>query len=174
MGKVAIEGMKFYAYHGYYEEEQLIGNEYVVDIYMDTNFAKAANGDDLEGTINYENVYRIVKMEMQKKSKLLEAVAQRIINRLKSVFDTMETLTVRISKLNPPIGGEVQRVWIESTENYSVKCAKCGKMFLSHLKDDNWTKHGQIYPETRATLTRTYGSMICKACLEPHFIKPKS
>ena len=171
MGKVALEGMKFYAYHGYYDEEQTIGGEFVIDIYIDTNFAKAASSDELEGTVNYETIYRILRMEMQKKTKLLEALAQRILNRIKTLLDTIEQITIRISKLNPPIGGEVGRVWIEMSENYQVKCGKCSRTFLSHLKDDNWTKHGQIYPETRATLTRAHGGMICKSCLKPYFIK---
>jgi 7,8-dihydroneopterin aldolase/epimerase/oxygenase len=172
MGKIAIEGMKFYAFHGYYEEEQKIGNDYQIDIYIDTNFSKAATKDDLEGTVNYETIYRIVKIEMQKKTKLLEALGQRILDRIKGLFDTIENITIRISKLRPPISGDIARVWIEMSENYQVKCGKCTKTFLSHLKDDCWTKHGQIYPETRATLTRNHGALICKSCLEPHFIQP--
>lgn len=171
MGKIAIEGMRFYAFHGFYEEEQVVGNEYQVDIYLDTNFSKAAEGDNLEGTVNYETIYRIVKMEMQKKSKLLEALAQRILDRIKHVFDTIENITIRLSKLNPPISGDIQRVWVELTENYQVKCGVCGSTFLSHLPDDGWTKHGLVLPETKATLTRNHGKNICKKCLTPHFIQ---
>lgn len=172
MGKIAIEGMRFYAFHGFYDEEQKIGNEYEVDIYVNTNFSAAATKDDLAGTVNYETIYRIVKIEMQKKTRLLEALAQRIIDKMKTIFDTMESVTIRISKLRPPISGDIARVWIEMSESYEVKCAKCAKTFLSHQKDDCWTKHGQIYPETRATLTRTHGPLICKSCLQPHFIQP--
>lgn len=171
MGKIAIENIKIYAFHGYYEEEQKIGAEYTIDVYLETNFTKAASSDELEGTINYETITRIIKTEMAKKSKLIEHVMQRIINRIKTIFDTIEILTVRISKLAPPLGIEVARVYVEHTENYTQKCAKCGKNFLSQIAGDNWTKHGLIYPETRATLTRTFGAAMCKACLEPHFIK---
>lgn len=172
MGKIAIEGMRFYAFHGFYDEEQQIGNDYQVDIYVDTNFSTAATKDDLAGTVNYETIYRIVKIEFQKKTRLLEALAQRILDKLKAIFDTIEAVTIRIAKLRPPISGDIAKVWIEISENYEVKCGICSKPFLSHQPDDCWTKHGQIYPETRATLTRNHGKLICKKCLTPHFIQP--
>jgi len=172
MGKIAIEGMRFYAFHGFYDEEQKIGNDYEVSVYVDTNFAAAASKDDLAGTVNYETIYRIVKIEMQKRTRLLEALAQRIIDKIKALFDTIETITLRLAKLSPPISGDINRVWIEISEDYRTKCDKCGKIYLSHIAGDGWTKHGQIYPETRATLTRTHGKNICKSCLTPHFIQP--
>ena len=175
MGKIAIEGMRFYAFHGFYEEEQSVGNEYKVDIYVTTDFSKAAQSDNLEGTVNYETIYRIVKIEMQKKTKLLEALAQRIIDRIKHVFDTIESITIRLSKLNPPISGDIDSVWIELSEDYQVKCGICSSKFLSHLPDDGWTKHGLVLPETKATLIRNHGKHICKKCLTPHFIQmPKA
>ena len=69
MSKVALEGMQFYAFHGFYEEEQLIGNYFVVDVYVDTNFMGAAQSDDLGGTVNYETIYFICRLEMKKTSK---------------------------------------------------------------------------------------------------------
>lgn len=120
MSKVALEGMQFYAYHGYYEEEQLIGSHFVVDVYLDTNFAVAAQTDDLGGTINYETVYFICRMEMKRKSKLLEHVAQRIYNKLSSVFAKASGITVRISKLNPPLGGPVARSFVEVSSGSSL------------------------------------------------------
>lgn len=113
MSKVALEGMQFYAYHGFYEEEQLIGGYFVVDVYIDTNFTVAAQMDDLGGTVNYETVYFICRMEMKRTSKLIENVAQRIYNKLSSVFTKVSGITVRISKLNPPLGGLVARSYVE-------------------------------------------------------------
>jgi dihydroneopterin aldolase len=172
MGLIAIEGIKFYAYHGYYPEEQILGTDYLVDVYAEVNTGLVVKSDNLSDTVNYETIYRIVKVEMSKKSKLIETVAQRIINRIKSIFDNIETLKVRISKLHPPLGSSVARSYVELTESYITKCDKCQKNFLSQTPGDAWTKHGKIYPETQATLMRTFGKNICKACLTPYFIKP--
>ncbi|MFT5645393.1 MAG: dihydroneopterin aldolase, partial [Aureispira sp.] len=100
MGLIALEGMEFYAYHGFYPEEQLIGGDYIIDVYLETDFDEAANQDALEVTINYETIYRIVKVEMQKNSKLLETIAQRIINKIIGICTTVEGLKVRVTKKN--------------------------------------------------------------------------
>lgn len=113
MSKVALEGMQFYAYHGYYEEEQLIGGQFVVDVYVDTSFVIAAQTDELSGTVNYETVYFICRMEMKRPSRLIEHVAQRIHNKLSAVFTKASGILVRISKLNPPLGGPVSRSFVE-------------------------------------------------------------
>jgi len=174
MGLIALEGMEFYAYHGFYPEEQLIGGDYIIDVYLDTNFDDAADNDALEVTINYETIYRIVKVEMQKNSKLLESIAQRIIDKIIGICKTVEVLKVRVTKKNPPLGARVQRAYIEVEENYVVKCHKCSRPFLSHERGDCWTKYGEVYPETRATLTRSFGPNICYHCLVPHFIKRRA
>jgi dihydroneopterin aldolase len=171
MGLIAIEGMEFYAYHGYYPEEQLIGTGYLVDVYVTVNTVAVVKSDELSDTVNYETIYRISKMEMSKNSKLIETVAQRIIDRIKSIFDNIESLTVRISKLNPPLGSSVQRTFIELSENYLSKCGKCQKPILVQQQGDCWNKYGKIYPETQATLSRNYGKNLCKNCIEPYLLK---
>ena len=173
MGLIALEGMQFYAYHGFYEEEQLIGSDYIVDVYLDTNFDAASYNDQLDVTINYETIYRIVKVEMQKKSKLLESIARRIIDKIIGICKTVQGIKVRVTKKNPPLGARIDRAYIEIEESYVVQCNKCGRPFLSHEPGDCWTKHGIIYPETRATLTRSFGPNICYNCLVPHFIKDR-
>lgn len=174
MGLIALEGMEFYAYHGFYEEEQVIGGDYIIDVYLDTNFDAAASSDQLDVTINYETIYRIVKVEMQKNSKLLEAIAKRIIEKIIGICTTVQAIKVRVTKKNPPLGARIQRAYIEMEEDYVVQCNKCKRPFLSHHRGDCWTKHGQVYPETRATLTRTFGPNICYNCLIPHFIKARN
>jgi hypothetical protein len=64
VGQIAIEGMQFYAHHGFYKEEQVIGGQYEVDVYMNTDIEGAATTDRLEMTVNYERVYGIVKEVM--------------------------------------------------------------------------------------------------------------
>ena len=113
MGKIAIEGMQFYAYHGHFKEEQFVGNQFIVDIYIETNIAEAAISDDLTKTLNYELVYRIAKDEMKKKSNLLEHAAKRIMDEVDKQFGPLEKLRVRVSKLHPSVRGNVERVYVE-------------------------------------------------------------
>ena len=104
-GKVALEGLEFHAYHGVYPHERSSGNKFEVDVVVDTAFQESAFHDDLSGTINYEELYAIVKAEMEKPSKLLETVANSIAGHILSAFPSAKSVEVKISKLNPPIGG---------------------------------------------------------------------
>lgn len=110
MGTIAVEGMEFHAYHGCFKEEQIIGNNFVVDIYFDTDTSEAEQTDDLDKTINYADVYAVIGEEMKQKSKLLEHVGRRIINSLKEKYPEMESVELKISKMNPPVGGKVGNV----------------------------------------------------------------
>lgn len=105
MGKVALEGMEFYARHGYYEEERIIGNKYRVDLILDLDFSEAAKDDNLDGTVNYEKVYEIVAEVMSINAKLLEHLAGKIISKLKNTFPQINEVEVKVSKYNPPIMG---------------------------------------------------------------------
>lgn len=104
--KVALKGMKFYAFHGYYDFERRIGNNFVLDVIADIDLS--ANPNDLiDQTVNYESLYKICHEIMQQKYKLLESVAFDIASRIKSEFSKVTTVEVRLSKLNPPVGGKV-------------------------------------------------------------------
>ncbi len=113
MALIALEGMHFHAFHGFYEEEQILGNDYVVDVYIETVFTKAAVDDDLYKTINYETVYLICESAMRRNSKLLEAVAERIALEIKHQFKDIRELKVRLKKLNPPLGGKVDAAYVD-------------------------------------------------------------
>ena len=117
MHKIEIEGIKVYAYHGCLEEEGKIGANYVIDVIIETNFTEAAQTDDLHKTIDYVAVYDIVKTQMAIRSNLIEHVCQRIVNELKKEFLLLNTkLEVKVSKLNPPMHGDVERVSVIITE----------------------------------------------------------
>lgn len=105
MGKVALDGLEFFAYHGYYVEEQKLGNKYEVNIEVECDLDKAAHDDTLSGTVNYETLYKIVQEEMLIPSKMLEHVGQRIINRALEIFPEIASVLVEISKFNPPVKG---------------------------------------------------------------------
>ncbi len=110
MGLIEIEGMEFYSYHGHFKEEQLIGSRFLVNVTLETNLNKAALSDKLADTINYLSVYQLIKDEMDIKSHLLENVAERIIKRLHSTYPDLFKVKVKISKINPTMGGQIDKV----------------------------------------------------------------
>lgn len=116
MHKIAVEGIKIYAYHGCLIEESKIGGNYQVDISMETDFSEAAQTDDLNKTIDYVIVYEIVKAQMAIRSNLIEQVAQRIVNELKKNFSTLKKVEVKVVKLNPPMNGDVEKVSVLISE----------------------------------------------------------
>ncbi len=110
MGTIVIEGIRLYAYHGCLPEEGLIGANYTVDVTIKTAFEKAAQNDNLDDTIDYVDVYEIVKKQMAIRSKLIEHVGQRIIDQLNADFNTIEGVQVKVTKHNPPMNGNVDKV----------------------------------------------------------------
>lgn len=110
MGIIEIEGMKFYAFHGHFESEQIVGNEFSVDLKIETDCDKAAISDNLDDALNYQTAYEIVKQEMAQPSKLLESVAKRILDTLYEEFKSITKAKVKISKMNPAMGGEIEKV----------------------------------------------------------------
>ena len=105
--KITLQAMKFYAYHGVLEQERRVGNTFVVDLTLMAPLEKAVQSDQLEDTINYAEVYELTKQEMDIPSQLLEHVAGRICRALRHHFPQIEQIEIRVSKLNPPFGGDV-------------------------------------------------------------------
>jgi len=112
MHKITVEGIKLYAYHGCLVEEGKIGTNYIVDVIMETDFSEAAAADDLSKTIDYVIVYNIVKTQMAIRSKLIEQVGKRIVNELKKELKGLKKVEVKVTKLNPPMNGNVEKVSI--------------------------------------------------------------
>jgi dihydroneopterin aldolase len=110
MGLIEIEGMEFYAFHGHFEAERKVGNKFIVYLSIETNCSFAAESDNLNDALNYQAVYELVKDEMKTKSFLLEHVANRILQRLYSNFETIKKAKIKISKINPPMGGQIKKV----------------------------------------------------------------
>ena len=94
MAKLSLEGMEFYAHHGYYEEETILGGYYIVDVYLETDIVKAAAKDDLNMAINYETIYLICKTVMSRPNKLIETVVERIALGVKHQYKNIKDITV--------------------------------------------------------------------------------
>jgi len=168
MGMIALEGMRFHAYHGVYEAERKLGTGYVVDVYVHTVATMVAGAtDDPANALNYETVYMLCKMEMQQPRNLIEAVAWGIIGRMKGQFDNMMALKVRIRKLNPPMGASVDASMVEEEEMYMAMCPRCQKQFINYQPDDCWARVPNIYSGTKETLLRQFGEKcLCDNCLK--------
>jgi len=112
MGLIQIENMEFYSYHGHFKEERIVGNKFLVDLTIETDMKVPQESDNLKDAVNYQRVYEIVKLQMEKKSHLLEHIAGRIVDAIYSEVAGIEKLTVKVSKLNPPMGGKIGSVSI--------------------------------------------------------------
>ncbi len=115
MTKVCLQGMNFYAFHGYYDYERKAGNHYILDVEITLLKGLDSQSEEIESTINYEDVYKICKKEMEEKHQLLESVVYNIAKTLKEEFNNIESIFTRISKLNPQVGGDVDKAVIEFT-----------------------------------------------------------
>lgn len=112
MGKILLKDIKIFAYHGCLVEEGKIGSDYKVDLTVETNLLKSSLTDNLEDTVDYVHLNKIVTEEMAIRSKLLETVANRIIHRIFIEIPMVDATIVAVSKMNPPIGGDVKKVTI--------------------------------------------------------------
>ncbi len=110
MGTILLEGMEFFAFHGCFKEEQIIGTKFIVDLYVEVDTAVSEDSDHLRDTVDYVGLYRCVKSEMEKKSHLLEHVAKRILTSLQTHFPSIDSMELKIAKINPPMGGKMQQV----------------------------------------------------------------
>ena len=113
MGKIIIEDMEVYAYHGHMPEERKIGGKFIVSLEMDTAFEEACKSDKLEDTFDYQKACDIVKEEMAIPSSLLEHLAERIANRILKASQLIWSVKINVSKMNPPLGGNVKAVAVE-------------------------------------------------------------
>lgn len=110
MGVISINGMRFYAHHGCFEQERAIGTHFRVDLSLVVDTSKAEVSDNIEDTVNYLEVYQAVKREMEKPSNLLEHVARRVGEAVLAQFAMAESVAVTVHKKNPPLGGQMDSV----------------------------------------------------------------
>ena len=117
MGTITLKNIRTYSYHGCLIEEGKIGSDYSVDLEIKTDLKKSCLSDDLKDTVDYVVLNKIVVEEMAIRSHLLEHVGQRIITRIFKEIPTITRIVLAVSKLNPPIGGDVEAVTITLDES---------------------------------------------------------
>ncbi|MEP3389698.1 MAG: dihydroneopterin aldolase [Reichenbachiella sp.] len=116
MTTIRLEGLDFFAHHGFYEEERKVGNKYTVDIEVLVENTSYTD-DDLEKTINYEEIYLIASTIMSVSTKLLETLASSMCRELLKQFGTIQQVTATVSKHNPPIKGVCKRASVSITQS---------------------------------------------------------
>jgi 7,8-dihydroneopterin aldolase/epimerase/oxygenase len=110
MALIELEEMEFHAHHGCFKEERIVGNSFKVNFRFETDTKNAENSDNLNDTINYQTVYSLIKEEMTKPSHLLEHVAHRILDKIYGQFPEIKKAEIKVSKLNPSMGGKIKSV----------------------------------------------------------------
>jgi len=113
MQLIAIEGIELYGYHGVYETEAQIGGWYSFDVYIKYDWGNAAQTDDINQTINYQSVYKICEVQNKNRRNLIETLCKAIYDEIKITFNLKNGVKVRVSKLNPPVGGKAKRTYVE-------------------------------------------------------------
>lgn len=112
--KIKLEGVHFYSFHGFYEEERLAGNNFIINTEVETKTFDSLD-DNIKDTVNYEQLFNICKEEMARTQKLLETVALNIITRYKNELNHVTAGSVTIKKVGPQLGGKVEFAIVEQS-----------------------------------------------------------
>ena len=110
MGRIEVNGLRFYSYHGCMEQETKIGGNYQVDVVITADLKPSSSTDVLSDTVDYCEVHKIVAHEMAVPSKLIEHVGKRIVDALKSKLHLAQAVEVKVTKFAPPIDGDCESV----------------------------------------------------------------
>lgn len=112
MGIIKLENVRLYGFHGCLKEEEMIGSDYRVDLEVHADLSRASVSDQLQDTVDYVHLQRIIREEMARRTKLIETVAKRILDRVLEELPPVDSCNICVSKINPPIGGDVQQVTV--------------------------------------------------------------
>lgn len=113
---IEIEEMEFYAYHGHYKEERIVGNRFLLDLRIEADCEQAANSDRIHDAVNYQTAYKVIREQMKQKSHLLENIAKRILDALFENLEGIKKATIKVRKMNPPMGGQIKSVSIKMSK----------------------------------------------------------
>ena len=174
---ISLEGMRFFAHHGFHEEETILGNQFILDVHIISDVSEAATlvenaTEQLVNTINYETVYDICRIQMKETEKLLETVLSNILLALQWQFPTIQSVKIKIRKLNPPMGGQIDASSVEMEESYVKKCGRCARPMICYLPVQAacWCIEirKKIHPRTMEMLRTQYKGCLCEMCLREY------
>lgn len=115
---IRLNDIKIKGYHGVLEQEKVVGNNFLIDVTLFCYKNNSINSDDVSDTISYADIYLLVKDEMSTTSNLLEHICFRILKRIKNEYKSINRAIVRITKENPPIGGDIKSASVEIDSSY--------------------------------------------------------
>lgn len=107
---IELEKMEFYAFHGCFESEKRVGNRFEVYLKVECSAAKALESDNVLDTVNYVNLFKTIERQMAITCNIIESVASNILKKIREDYPQIDSCEIKISKLNPPLGGVVDRV----------------------------------------------------------------
>lgn len=110
---ILLRGVHFHAFIGVGEQERSVGNDYILDLRIGYSLANAMESDDVLDTLNYAEVYDLIKNVMQHPMKLLEAAAGCIVDNLTATYKGIESIDLKLIKLNPPMGADCEGAGVE-------------------------------------------------------------
>lgn len=186
MALISIEGMRFRAFHGLYPEEQVLGTDFLLDVWIDTDISRATvvvedNTEKLDNTVNYQTIFEICEIEMRTPQKLLETVVNNIIFRFKYQFSKMFEARLRVRKLNPPVGGQVEWASILEVKSFRSGCGRCDDNMICYkirqTKKEGVVRDGtcwceqvdgprsRVHPRTLEMLEGQHKGCLCERCL---------
>ena len=117
MARIELEEMEFHAFHGCFKEERIVGNAFLVKFSFDTDTSIAEISDNIADTVNYQTIYSLIKDEMNKPSHLLEHLSRKILNTVCKNFPSIVFAEVKVSKINPALGGKMKCVSVSLEYN---------------------------------------------------------
>ena len=116
MNTIQLKNIKIYAFHGCLPEEEKIGSDYIVNLSVKANLDKASKSDELTDTVDYVLLQKIVAEQMAIRSKLLEHVGKRIVDKILLEISQVNYIKIMVAKVNPPIDGDVELVSVTLTK----------------------------------------------------------
>ncbi len=112
-GKIVLNDMEFYGFHGVPDAERKIKQLFVISVSFELDFTEAAKTDNLQDTINYKDIYNLCKIELGKQRKLIESIAYSIALVIKDNYPIVSNIKVAISKPQVQIEGKLRNVQVE-------------------------------------------------------------
>lgn len=103
-----------HAFHGVYKNERTHGNPYIVDVYLDTDISSSALSDELDDTVDYFGVYKMVLQIMAEPVHLLEHLVAKIGQAILAEYPVVVTAKVRVRKIQPWAMDQCAQTYVES------------------------------------------------------------
>jgi dihydroneopterin aldolase len=132
---------------------------------------KPALTDNIQDTVNYQTVFKVIKDQMAIPSKLLEHVSKRIIDALFLEFPAINKIKLKVSKLNVPLGGHIDKVSVElkrkrkNTTERVLKCSKCDTEFTCKPQGECWCNNYKLTTKQLEELKENYKDCLCEECM---------